>query len=47
MDTIQNTVDEIWIPLDPKRGLEVMSMQQNKIVSEEDILGLHFTEAVE
>ena len=46
-ETIVDDVVEDWLPLDPKRAMQVMSLQQNIIVSEEDMLGLHFTEAIE
>ena len=46
-ETIVDDVIEDWLPFDPKRAMQVISLQQNIIVSEEDILGLHFTEATE
>ena len=46
-ETIVDNVIEDWLPFDPKRAMQVITLQQNIIVSEEDVLGLHFTEAIE
>ena len=46
-EAIVDDVIEEWLPFDPKRSMNAISLQQNIIVSEEDILGLHFTEAIE
>ena len=33
--------------LDPQKGLQIIGMQHNLVISEEDNLGLHFSNAVE
>ena len=44
---IVNDVIEDLLPFDPKRALRTIDLQQNIIVSEEDMLGLHLTDAIE
>ena len=46
-DTVINDLFEHWLPFDPKRGLNTVLMQQNKIVSEEETSGLNLRAPVE
>ena len=47
LSTHHRDIYEMNLPLDPKRGFQRMSLQMNKITSEEDYLGIGWTAPLE